>query len=290
MIGTPCAGGQMDTEYSLSILNLFRVVSDMKHEIFVRDNLRMAAKHGQINEIQLKNLEMLEAKQLISFEIGLYTLANESLVSRGRNHISATAIRQGWDKLFFIDADASFSPEQFFSVACSPYDLCAGACPLKVLPITLNYLPFKKDENYYKGSIRSVDSLLKMREGHGSQHVPIAFIGTAFMCISRRLLLKSAEVADEYQYPNTQTGHLHTHWNMFNTAPMGGKYMSEDWWFCHQARELGFDVMLDTHVIIAHVGKMTYRPEMAHITHHTGPNPSEPGRVDGVIDTVEGTK
>lgn len=256
-------------QYMLSILDVFQRVMAMKHQIFIRNNLRLAKDQGLINEQNLQQLAELERTPLIDFEIGMYTLANESLLSRGRNHIAAVAIRQGWDKLMFIDADARFTADQFFSVVTSPHDLTAGACPLKVFPISLNYLPFEDDEHYYRDRIRSVDSLLKMKEGHGTQHIPVAFIGTAFMALSRKLLLACAEVTDEYQYPNPASGHTHTHWNMFDTKPMHGKFMSEDWSMCERARSLGFNVMLDSNVIISHVGNWVFSPDQAQVTHQT---------------------
>lgn len=267
LIGTPAGGGQVTVQFMLSLLEVFQKVMEIKHKIFIRDNLRAAKQNGLINEQNVAQLEGLEAQNLLDIEIGLYTLSNESLLSRGRNHIAAVAIRQGWDRLFFIDADAKWTFEQFYKIITAPHDFVAGACPLKVFPISLNYLPFEDDEHYYKDSIRSVDSLLKMREGHGKSCVPIAFIGTAFMCLSRRVLLAMAEATEEYQYPNPSTGHLHTHWNIFATKPMHGKFMSEDWSACELARSLGFEVMLNTDVIIDHVGNWTYSPSQAQITH-----------------------
>lgn len=269
LIGTPAGNGQVSLQYLLSIMGLFQKVMLMKHRVFIRNNLRAAKDEGMIGEPQLEELKRLEQENLFDFEIGLYTLSNESLLTRGRNHIAAVAIRQNWDKLFFIDADAQFTPEQFFSVALSPHDFTAGACPLKCFPISLNYLPFEEDEHYYKESIRSMDSLRKMRDGHKKQYIPIAFVGTAFMALSRKVLLKMAEVAEEYQYPNPSTGHMHTHWNMFATTPMNGKFMSEDWYACHTARGLGFDVMLDSNVVISHVGNHTFSPDQADIKHKT---------------------
>lgn len=273
LIGTPCGGGQCSVQYLLSLMETFQKVTEIKHQIFIRDNLRAARDNGVINEQNLAHLNQLEALKLVDLEIGIYTLSNESLLTRGRNHIAAVAIRGGWDKLMFIDADARWTPDQFFSVVGAPYDFVAGACPLKVLPIHLNYLPFAEDENYYKDAIRSVDSLLKMRDGHKKQYVPVAFIGTAFMALSRKVLLAMAEQSEEYQYPNPPTGRLHTHWNIFSAQPIDNKFMSEDWMSCHRARTLGFDVMLDTNVIIDHVGSMVYSPSMAQITHSTTPQP-----------------
>lgn len=270
LIGTPCGGGQATVQYMLSLLDTYQNVTKLNHLIFMRDNLRQAKAQGQeLSEAQLKTLAELESQNLPALEIGLYTLANESLLSRGRNHIAAEAIRGGWDKLMFIDADAKWTFTQFLQVVGQPHDFVAGACPLKVLPISLNYLPFQADEHYYRDRIRSIDSLLKMREGHGKSLIPIAYVGTAFMCLSRKVLLAMAEASEEYMYPNPKTGHLHTHWNIFATKPMHKKFMSEDWSACELARSLGFEVLLNTDVVISHVGNWVYSPEQAEITHKT---------------------
>lgn len=267
LIGTPCGGGQASVHYMLSLLETFQNVMGIKHSIFIRNQLRLGAAQGQLTQAQHEMLQKLESENLIDFEIGLYTLSNESLLSRGRNHIAAVAIRQGWDKLFFIDADSKWTFRQFYDIVTAPFEFVAGACPLKILPISLNFLPYQDDENYYEDRIRSMDSLLKMREGHKDKFISVPFVGTAFMCISRKVLLACAESSDEYQYPNPQTGFMHTHWNMFDTRTMHNKFMSEDWSFCERARRLGFDLKLNTDVVISHVGSMMYSPEMAQISH-----------------------
>lgn len=263
LIGTPAGGGEVNLGYLLSMMEVYQNVTNIKHNIFIRDNLRMAKEQGVIGEQQLNLWVQLEKDNMIEMEIGLYTLSNESLLSRGRNHIAAVAIRGGWDRLMFIDADSKFTFKQFWDVATSPYDLACGVVPLKVLPVALNFLPFKTDEFYFKDRVRSMDSLLRLREGHKSPWISVAFAGTAFMCISRKLLLRAAEASEEYQYPNPQTGQLHTHWNMFDTRPMHRKFMSEDWSFCYRARDLGFKVMIHADTVIQHVGSFVYRHEYA---------------------------
>lgn len=268
LIGTPCGGGKVSSQYLGSLLDTYQNLMGIKKNVFIRDNLRIGKQQGGLSPSQAELLGKLEALNMIDIEIGLYTLSQESLLCRGRNHIAAVAIRGGWDKLFFIDADAKWNFDQFMRVAMQNEDFVAGACPVKVLPISLNYLPFKDDIKYHTDNARSVDSMLRTREGHGENPMfPVSNIGTAFMCLSRKVLLKCAEDAAEYLYPNPQTGHLHTHWNMFDTRVCEGKFMSEDWSMCDRARKLGFNVMLNSDVIISHVGDIIYSPEMAHITH-----------------------
>lgn len=192
--------------------------------------------------------------------VGTYTLQNESLISRGRNHCAQIALKQGWDRLFFIDADAGWTWEQFAAVAgATAYPIIAGTCPLKTYPISMNYLPFQEDEHYYKDAVRSIESLWAMRKGHSSPFIKVPFVGTAFMCIDVGVFKKLAETCSPYQYPNPHTGQLETHWDFFSTTPVAKKYMSEDWGFCHLARKAGFDVHIHADVQITHTGAHTFR-------------------------------
>ena len=189
----------------------------------------------------------------------LYTLSQESLLPRGRNHLAQVAMRGKFDKLFFIDADSGWTATDFLRLCGSPFPIVAGVVPLKVFPITLNYLPFKHDEKYFTNAARSLEGTERMRLGHNATEIPVAFTGTAFMCIDKQVLFKMAETEDTYQYPNPYTGELETHWDFFGAKPLKNTYYSEDWVFCHKARELGYDIRINTDVRINHVGNYTYR-------------------------------
>ncbi len=242
LIGTPAGGGQVTVQYLLSFLET------MNHSS--RENgakMQAAREHN----LPVTNKDFLE--------IGLYTLSNESLLARGRNHIAQVALTGGWDKLFFIDADAGWSWQQFKSIATSSDPITAGICPLKTYPISLNYLPFKADEQYFVDAQRSLEGTKKMAEGHKSPVVSVAFVGTAFLCIDISVLRKMAEHENHYQYPNPYTGFNETHWTFFNEGPISDTYFSEDWAFCHKARELGYEIKINTEVIINHTGSHTFR-------------------------------
>ncbi len=240
LVATPAHNGQVTVQYFSSFLQTIEFVSKVNAEHFPKGN---------------------------GIQIGTYTLTHEALVSRGRNHCAQVAISQGWDKLFFIDADAGWTPQQFMAVATSPHEITAGTCPLKTYPISLNYLPFQDDEHYYKDNIRSVESLLAMRNGYKQSLLKVPFVGTAFMCITTATLKKLSEFVDPYQYPNPLTGQNETHWDFFQTKPIKKTYMSEDWGFCNLAREHGIDVYIQSDVIITHTGNHTFKgPEIRRAT------------------------
>lgn len=232
LIGTPTGNGMVTIPYMTSFIASIEGVAKINQEHFPQGG---------------------------GFHLGLYTLTHESLISRGRNHLAQVALQGAWDKLMFIDSDAGWTVDQLMAVVTAPVDICAGTCPLKTYPISMNYLPFKNDEHYYKDAVRSAESLYAMRKGHGTPYIKVPFVGTAFMCIDTKVFKKLAETAAPYQYPNPSTGQLETHWDFFKTNPVNKMYMSEDWGFCHMARECGFDIHIHADVIITHTGNHTFR-------------------------------
>jgi len=223
LVGTPAGNGQISTQYMMSFIS----------------TLGLAVKNG-VQPI-------------------LYTMSQESLLPRGRNHIAQVAMKEKHDKLLFIDADTGWQPEQFMEIIASPFPIVAGCVPLKTYPTSLNFLPFKEDDKYFVNNIRSPEGLRKMREAYGKAEIPVAFTGTAFLCIDVSVLMKLSETQETYQYPNPFTGETETHWDFFGGGPMHGTYYSEDWAFCKKAREAGFDVRINADVIVNHVGTHVFQ-------------------------------
>ncbi len=256
LIATPCGGGVATTQYMLSFIETSQNVTNHKNEI-ARQVVAQIPKFDSQNPHHQQSL--VATLNQHSYDIGLYTLSGESLIQRGRNHCAQVALTQSWDKLFFIDADAGWTWPMFKQIVDSPHPITAGLCPLKVYPISLNYLPFAEDEKYFVNAQRSVESTKKMTVANGSPLVKVPFVGTAFMCIDRSVLMKLAETCDDYVYPNPVTGQPESHWDFFKVQAIAGTYLSEDWGFCHLARKAGFDIHINTEVIISHTGNHTFR-------------------------------
>ncbi len=258
LVGTPCGGGVATVQYMLSFIETLQQAQNHKNQIGA-EVMKSAHAQGfdEKNPQHQQSFQLTMAKH--SVDVALYTLAGESLLQRGRNHIAQVCLTQGFDKLFFIDADAGWSWNQFMKIVSSPHPLTAGICPLKVYPISMNYLPFAEDEKYFTNAQRSMESTKKMAEGHGSSLVKVPFVGTAFMCIDRKVLMKLAETRDHYVYPNPYTGQAESHWDFFKVESVKDTYLSEDWSFCDAARKAGFDVYIDTDVVITHTGNHTFK-------------------------------
>lgn len=263
LIGTPCGGGQLTVQYMLSLLDAYNQCA--QHKQFIQSEIIK-----QSPGFDAKNPQHLQGLQITlnqhTYDIGIYTMSGESLLARGRNHMAATALRQGWDKILFIDSDEGFTWDDFKNVVSSPHPITAGVVPLKTfidMPrsfrTSLNYLPFADDEKYYERSIRDLAGMERHALGVGSPLLKVAFTGTGFMCIDSKVLMHMAETAPHYLYPDPANGQVQSHWSFFDGGPIKATYYSEDWALCQKARELGYDIVIDTRVRITHTGNHTFR-------------------------------
>lgn len=261
LICTPCGGGVVTNNYLASYKKCTDPL-EIKRQFVMRDlqllerNLMQNTLPPNMIQQARGQYQQLAAEKL--YEVGLYTLAQESLLARGRNHCAQKAMVESWDKLFFIDADSQWTPEDFMKILESPYPITGGTVPLKTYPIVLNYLPFKDDQDKYCApwnGLKTPESMWAMADEKG-RYVKVPKVGTAFLCIDvKKALNKLAPHAQHYQYPNPGTGYNETHWRLFGEGPLNDDYNSEDWFFCDLARQHGFDVVIDTDVTIAHRGE-----------------------------------
>lgn len=237
LIATPAGGGMVNLLWAMSMIDTFYNSARLR-----------AQKH---------------------YDIGLYTVGSESLIQRARNHFAQVALTSNWDKLLMIDADVSWTWPQVQAIIESDKAVVAAACPWKTYPLNLNYMPFSDDDQFHPDGLKSPEALKAMAEHYYpnpkteatkdvAREVSVPFIGTAFMCIKREVLIAMAETATSYMYPNPHSGHLESHWDMFETKPLNNVYLSEDWGFCHKARELGFGVYVNADVIVNHTGAHTF--------------------------------
>lgn len=263
LVGTPCALGMTTVQYFLSMLDTNN--ASIAHKQQMARELMANVPGGFNPQSPEHQMGLAQALHQHTMDVAVYTMSGEALIPRARNHCAQVALTQNYDKLFFIDADTGWTFEQFKAIAMSPHPVIGGVVPLKTYPnfpnnfqTSLNYLPFLEDEKYFTRSLRTLEGTIKMASGHGSEIVKVPFTGTAFLCIDRKVLLKLAETAPEYLYPNPGTGQVETHWSFFDGGPIDAVYYSEDWAFCNKVRALGYDIHIHTGVRLSHSGGHTF--------------------------------
>ena len=235
---------------------------------------------GQLGEPYFRSMMRLAImcnKYDIPYTIS--TLANESLITRGRNTlVSFFMENKEATHLFFIDADIEFEPEDVLRMVAYDKPVTVGAYPKKAVNWdsiihaaranpketaqtieghSSNYVvnfDFLKDENGEKTpQVQISDNLIKLKDA-----------GTGFMVIKKETIQKMFDKHADLKYANDINvddkfeKHMYA---LFDTMidPESKRYLSEDYTFCRRWQQMGGDVWLDPRTALNHVGHYTFR-------------------------------
>jgi len=257
-IATPCYGGQLGEPYFRSMIKL----------------------------------AILCNKYNIQYTIS--TLANESLITRGRNTLTSFFMENKQaTHLFFIDADIEFNAEDVLRMIAYDKPIIVGAYPKKALNWesiinasradltetadtieghSSNYVvnfDFLKDENgNNRPQVQVEDNLVKLKDA-----------GTGFMCIQRDVIQQMFDKHPEYKYVNDINVDAKFEpfmYALFDTIidPESRRYLSEDYMFCRTWQNMGGTVYLDPRTALNHVGHYTFRGNIRKL--FTGENSTKP--------------
>lgn len=174
------------------------------------------------------------------------TLVNESLISRGRNTLSARFLNNpNTTHLFFIDADIGFEPWHILTILNHDKDVVCGLYPMKSLPL--------------KWVVNGVNGEnTPTREDY---LIEVSKSGTGFMCIKSHVFeeLKKHPAVKPFNndigLPKELDKHMYTY---FDSAVRENRYYSEDWTFCENWRDLGGQVWVDSRVLLKHTGYFNF--------------------------------
>jgi hypothetical protein len=227
VVATPCYGGVVTQRYMQSVCALM-----------------LAALHDDVH-------------------VTLELLGNDSMITRARNSLVATALDNPLaTHLLFIDADIGFSPDQVGRMLRFDRDVVAGMYPLKVV----HYDPtvFERmaaGEGLETSQMRYVGAPCRdeqWREDDG--FVTAEFAGAGFMLIRRGALEKMIAAYPQLKYQaahdRAQPSASPHQYAFFDGMidPDSGAYLSEDYTFCRRWRAIGGEVWLDTRSKLKHIG------------------------------------
>ena len=243
-IATPCYGGQLGEPYFRSMIKL----------------------------------AILCNKYNIQYTIS--TLANESLITRGRNTLVSFFMENPQaTHLFFIDADVEFNAEDVLRMVAYDKPIIVGAYPKKALNWTsiinaarnpeleetedtieghssnyvVNFDFIKNDKGENTPQVQIEDNLVKLKDA-----------GTGFMCIQKSVIQKMFDAHPEFKYVNDINVDMKFEpfmYALFDTMidPDSRRYLSEDYMFCRTWQNMGGEVYLDPRTALNHVGHYTFR-------------------------------
>tara|TARA_B100000085_G_scaffold52959_1_gene46309 strand:+ start:540 stop:1475 length:936 start_codon:yes stop_codon:yes gene_type:complete len=242
-IATPCYGGQLGEPYFRSMMRL----------------------------------AILCNKYNLKYTVS--TLANESLVTRGRNTLTSFFMEnKDATHLFFIDADIEFNPEDVLRMVAYDKPVVVGAYPKKAINwnsiigaaraddsetaetieghssnYVVNFDFVKDDKGENTSQVQIEDNLVKLKDA-----------GTGFMCIEKSVIQQMFDKHPEYKYVNDINVDQKFEpfmYALFDTMidPESRRYLSEDYMFCRTWQNMGGTVYLDPRTALNHVGHYTFR-------------------------------
>jgi hypothetical protein len=191
--------------------------------------------------------ECLEAKNDPECVVkGIQYYNGDSLIPRGRNKIAKMFLETDCKYLMFIDSDIRFQRWMINQLRAHDKGIVGGVYLKKTLP----YQPVMNS------MLGEEDGIAIMRE-----------IGTGFMMIRRDVFGAFRSMWPEHDYLNDDDEQAGTYHDWFKIGVFRGKdddktkpgrYLSEDYYFCQEAAQLGYKTYLDRNILTQHVGKMTY--------------------------------
>lgn len=181
---------------------------------------------------------------------------NESLITRARNYLTHEFLKSDCTHLLFIDADIKFNAVDVVHMLQADKDIICGAYPKKTLnwnyiaEAAKNDIPANRLEEF------SGEFVLHLLDGQNQIQVesdkPFEVLnsGTGFMMIKR-------EVFDKIEVPSYNF-HGEQNKEYFTTAIFNNDLLSEDYYFCKLARDVGYKIYIAPWVKLSHVGTYTF--------------------------------
>jgi hypothetical protein len=230
VIGTPCYGGMMCTEYAQSILAL--------KEACLQNNIKMTC----------------------------IFLGNESLVQRGRNTIAHHFLQmEDATHLMFIDADQKFVANDIARMIKADKGVIGGAVPMK--GINWNRVRQGAVLNHQRLDLLTGIFNVNKLDGHDMIDANLPFqvkhVGTGFMLIRRDVFEKLKPHVGWYKNGGSSVDPEDQVYDFFKVQNVNNELLSEDYNFCEMYREHGGTVWVAPWCELGHFGAYCFSGQYA---------------------------
>jgi len=233
---------------------------------------------GLVGEAYLKSMTkvgILFSKHNINFTLA--TIANESLITRGRNTLVAMFMSDPkYTHMLFIDADIHFQAEDVLklwwrAVKNPDVKVITGAYPKKsinwkgireqVISNSADEEEMQKYQASYVLNLRTDnDGRIPLQNGI----LPVYDAGTGFMLFGREVIQTMMDKWPELHYKNdlnTDPKFNPYCYALFDTIidPETRRYLSEDYTFCRRWQELNGTIWMDPSINLDHQGTYLFK-------------------------------
>lgn len=217
-----------------------------------------------------------------SIPLQMYFLFNESLITRARNYCVDEFMRSEAEHLMFIDSDIGFNPQDVIALMAlqaqhEEYDVIGGPYPKKC--ISWEKIKMAVDKGVADENANELEKFVGdyvFNPKGGTQQIAIGEpaevleIGTGFMMVRKDAMQKFSEAYQQYSY---KPDHIRTEafdgsreiiqYFQAEIDPKSKRYLSEDYWFCQKAQEIGLRTWLCPWMKMQHVGAYIFGGSLA---------------------------
>ena len=242
---------------------------------------------GQCNGIYTRSICDLTALCVkYGIEVRSYFLFNESLITRARNYCVDEFLRSDAEHLLFIDSDIGFNPQDVIAMMAlqspeSPYDVIAAPYPKKC--ITWEKIKSAVDKGAADNNPNVLEDFVgdfvfnpAMDKGEQSKTIrldepaEVLETGTGFMMIRRSTFDKYKEHYPQYSYKPDHvrteafdgSREIHAYFDCI-IDPSTKRYLSEDYMFCQNVRNMNGKVWLCPWMHLQHAGTYVFAGKLA---------------------------
>lgn len=189
----------------------------------------------------------------------------DSLIQRQRCNLATHFYNQKqFTHSMWVDGDINFKEGAVVTMLAANQPIIGGAYPLKRLYASRIRAAVEagvNDENLFKYATKTTAQDLVGSDGTTiklNEPFPIKLLATGFLMVAREVYdaFVSAE-PDAWFYTGADIGATKVY-EFFKCPREEGVLLSEDYYFCRKASELGFTPMLAPWVELSHVGSFIY--------------------------------
>ena len=235
LIATPCYGKLVGEGYLHSLLSSIDLLRQNKHQVKV------------------------------------YTLGNESLITRARNNIVAHFLASTHDRLVFIDADITWPAKALLELIDSDFDVCGIPYPTKLRDwdhmVAYATNLFNKNQELdrnkvIESTLRYTINRINTEDSRKDGWLEVSALGTGFLMMKRTALEKMRDhYKESLNYKNDIKGYFkiapEEHCvGLFETMidPESRRYLSEDYAFCKRWQTLNGKIFANLKYRLVHSG------------------------------------
>jgi hypothetical protein len=217
--------------------------------------------------------------------VKFYYLFNESLVQRARNYCVDEFLRSECTHMVFIDSDIGFNAKDILAMLAvnisdpENYNIVTGPYPKKTIAwekVSRAAKEGRADKDPFELENYTADYVMNPVKGQATFNVgepmEVAEAGTGFMLIPRETFTKWKEAHPEMEYKpdHVRTENfdgktmIHAYFDCI-IDPVTKRYLSEDYFFCRKARDIGLRIWTCPWMQLQHIGAYVFKGSMAHI-------------------------